>query len=88
MDSHDESAERGLHDNRKDHLVDYTGGVREAGLHHALEHPGFPMHALEVLDEGFFDLPLRFGSQAVDECQQHIHPTDGSVDTLSPHHVE
>jgi hypothetical protein len=31
------------------------------------------MHALEVVDEGFFNLPFRFGAQAVDEFQQQIH---------------
>jgi hypothetical protein len=31
------------------------------------------MHALEVFDEGCFNLPFRFGAKAVDEFQQQIH---------------
>jgi hypothetical protein len=69
----DEVTERGLTDDRKDHLVDHAGRVLEARLCHAIEHAGFAMHALEVIDEGFFDLPFRFGAQAVHEFQEQIH---------------
>ena len=69
----DEIAECGLTDDRKDHLVDHAGRVIEARLRQAIEHPGFPMHPFEVVHEGFFDLPLRLGPQAVDEFQQEIH---------------
>jgi hypothetical protein len=68
-----EITERCLTDERKDHLVDHAGRVIEAGLRQAIEHAGFPMHVLEVFDEGFFTLPFRFGAQAVDEFQQQIH---------------
>jgi len=39
-----EIAERRLTDDRTDHLVDHAGGVVEARLRHAIEHPGCPMH--------------------------------------------
>jgi hypothetical protein len=69
----DEIAECGLTDDRKDHLVDHAGRVIEAGLRQAIEHASFPMHALEVVDESFFNLPFRLGSQTVDEFEQQIH---------------
>jgi hypothetical protein len=69
----DESTERGLPDDRNDHLVDHAGRVIEAGLGQAREHAGCPMHALEVFAEGFFNLPFRLGAKAVDEFQQHLH---------------
>jgi hypothetical protein len=39
-----EIAECGCTDDRKDHLVDHAGRVIQAGLCHAREPPGFPMH--------------------------------------------
>jgi hypothetical protein len=53
--------------------VDHAGRVIEARLRQAIEHAGFPMHALEVVDESFFNLSFRFGAKAVDEFQQQIH---------------
>jgi hypothetical protein len=53
--------------------MDHAGRVIEARLRQAIEHAGFPLHALEVFDESFFDLPFRFGAKAVDEFQQQIH---------------
>ena len=35
------------------------------------------MHPFEIIHERFFDLPLRFGSKAVDEFKQEIHQDIG-----------
>ena len=64
------------------HFLHHARGLRQGGLRHAIEHPGFRTDAFEVVQECFFDLAFRLRADAVDQVEQEVDQGIGEFTTV------